>query len=76
MEHTADHAELVATLPAECADLETSPLQALFGSLQRHAGGTVGRLAAAQVQLERCGAQVGVAGGQLLVRVPLAAEAR
>ncbi|MBM4415443.1 MAG: hypothetical protein FJ035_04135 [Chloroflexi bacterium] len=63
-------------MPAECADLETSPLQALFGSLQRHAGGTVGRLAAAQVQLERCGAQVGVAGGQLLVRVPLAAEAR
>jgi hypothetical protein len=74
--HEADHVELSAPLPVECADLEAAPLQALFGSLQRHAGSTVGRLAAAQAQLERCGAAVAVAEGRLSVRLPLARTGR
>lgn len=52
--------------------LEGSPLTALTGSLQQHAGGAVQALACLEIALERHHAGLSVDEGQVTVRLPLA----
>ena len=52
--------------------VDASPLAALAGSLERHAGSPVEALAAHELTLVRQGATFEVDGGRLLVTLPLA----
>jgi signal transduction histidine kinase len=51
---------------------DASPLAALAGSLERHAGGTVEALAVHELTLSRQGATLAIEGDRLLVTLPLA----
>jgi hypothetical protein len=67
-----DEVRLTAPWPASAPACEGPPLEALLASLGTHAGTLLATLAALQVQLERQGGTIVVAGGVVTVLLPRA----